>query len=119
MFNNQAINKRNVERQLVLLNYQPSEFNSFNPYEMLGVDKNTDDENINKAYRKISRKWHPDKHHMNNQTKEEAGIYFMRLCFSYDLIKNFKNRNSWNRIKKKYFTNRKNSPVRNYSSYSY
>ena len=40
------------------------------PYSLLGVDRNASDDEVKKAYRRLSRKYHPDAN-INNPNKEE------------------------------------------------
>lgn len=44
----------------------------FNPYEILGVDKDSSDAQIVKAFRKAALKWHPDK----NPDRKQFGMFF-------------------------------------------
>ena len=52
-------------------------------YAILGVDKNADDDQLKKAYRKMAVKWHPDK---NQDKKEKAEAQFKEIGEAYDVL---------------------------------
>lgn len=56
-----------------------------NPYEVLGVTPGASDEEIKKAYRSLSRKYHPDAN-INNPNKEQAEEKFKQIQQAYDQI---------------------------------
>lgn len=55
------------------------------PYVVLGVSRNATDEEIKKAYRNLSRKYHPDAN-VNNPNKEHAEEMFKEVQQAYDAI---------------------------------
>ncbi|MCI5901687.1 MAG: DnaJ domain-containing protein [Blautia sp.] len=57
----------------------------FDPYSVLGVSRTASDEEIKKAYRKLSRKYHPDAN-INNPNKKEAEEKFKEIQQAYDQI---------------------------------
>lgn len=57
------------------------------PYQILGVPRDATDEEIKKAYRKLSRKYHPDAN-INNPNKEQAEEKFKEVQRAYqDIMK--------------------------------
>ena len=50
------------------------------PYSLLGVDRNASDDEVKKAYRRLSRKYHPDAN-INNPHKEEAEAKFKEIRY--------------------------------------
>ena len=48
------------------------------PYEVLGVSRGASDDEIKKAYRKLSRTYHPDAN-INNPNKAEAEEKFKQV----------------------------------------
>ena len=55
------------------------------PYEVLGVSRNAGEEDIKKAYKSLSRKYHPDAN-INNPRKEEAEEKFKEIQQAYQQI---------------------------------
>ena len=57
----------------------------FDPYSVLGVSRDASDEEIKKAYRKLSRKYHPDAN-INNPNKDQAEEKFKQVQQAYEQI---------------------------------
>lgn len=55
------------------------------PYQVLGVSRSASDEEIKKAYRALSRKYHPDAN-VNNPNREQAEERFKEVQQAYDQI---------------------------------
>ncbi len=61
-----------------------------NPYEVLGVSEDADEETIKKAYRALVKKYHPDKY-VNNPLSDLASEKIKEINKAYDMIMNNKN----------------------------
>ena len=57
------------------------------PYEVLGVGKDADEETIKKAYRELVKKYHPDKY-VNNPLADLAAEKIKEINKAYDMIMN-------------------------------
>lgn len=57
----------------------------FDPYRILGVSRDASDEEIKKAYRRLSRRYHPDAN-INNPNKAQAEEKFKEIQQAYDQI---------------------------------
>ena len=55
------------------------------PYQVLGVSRSASDDEIKKAYRSLSRKYHPDAN-INNPNKDQAEEKFKQVQQAYDQI---------------------------------
>ena len=55
------------------------------PYQVLGVPRSATDDEIKKAYRKLSRKYHPDAN-INNPNAAQAEVKFKEVQQAYEQI---------------------------------
>ncbi|KAH9465246.1 hypothetical protein Pst134EA_013138 [Puccinia striiformis f. sp. tritici] len=55
---------------------------ALDPYKILGVSRQAELADIKRAYRKLSKKWHPDK----NPNNEEAHQKFLELSESWEIL---------------------------------
>ena len=55
------------------------------PYSVLRIPRNASDEEIKKAYRSLSRKYHPDAN-INNPRKDQAEARFKEVQQAYQQI---------------------------------
>ena len=55
------------------------------PYQILGVSRDASDDEIKKAYRTLSRKYHPDAN-INNPNKDQAEAKFKEVQQAYQQI---------------------------------
>jgi len=64
------------------------------PYQVLGLSRGASDEEIKKAYRNLSRKYHPDAN-VNNPNKAQAEEKFKEVQQAYDQIMKEKQQGSF------------------------
>lgn len=57
----------------------------YDPYSVLGVSRNASEEEIKKAYKALSRRYHPDAN-INNPNKEQAEERFKEIQAAYQQI---------------------------------
>ena len=63
------------------------------PYKVLGVDPTASDEDIKKAYRKLARKYHPDKY-AESDLKELAEEKMKEINYAYEQIQQMRSGSS-------------------------
>ena len=62
-------------------------------YDILGVNKNSSEEEIKKAYRKLALKWHPDK----NNNSEESLKKIKEIIKAYEVLGDEEKRRKYDR----------------------
>jgi len=68
-------------------------------YNILGVDKNASDEDIKKAFRKLSLKWHPDRHVNDSEAdKKAAEEKFKEIAEAYGVLSDKEKREKYDRF---------------------
>lgn len=76
--------------------------NSDDFYEVLGLSRNASEQDIKKAYRKLSLKYHPDK---NPNNKEEAEEIFKKVSFAYGILSDPKKRKDYDKYGRDFVVN--------------
>ena len=68
---------------------------SKNYYQILGVDRNADQNTLKKSYRKLCMKWHPDKNKDNQKIAEEK---FKEITEAYSILSDDDKRAQYDRF---------------------
>ena len=55
------------------------------PYKILGISRDATDDEVKKAYRQLSRKYHPDAN-VNNPNKDKAEEMFKQVQQAYQQV---------------------------------
>jgi len=55
-------------------------------YKILGLDKNANENDIKKAYKKLAVKWHPDKNNQSEEAKKLAEKTFRDINDAYTVL---------------------------------
>ena len=58
---------------------------TYDPYSVLGVSRDASEEEIKKAYKALSRKYHPDAN-INNPNRDQAEEKFKEIQAAYQQI---------------------------------
>eukprot|EP00301_Raphidiophrys_heterophryoidea_P019763 c4618_g1_i1.p1 GENE.c4618_g1_i1~~c4618_g1_i1.p1 ORF type:complete len:279 (+),score=55.20 c4618_g1_i1:36-839(+) len=66
-----------------------------NPYEVLGVPKEADEEAIKRAYKKLALRWHPDK---NMDNREESERKFKKIGEAMNILSDTHKREMYDRF---------------------
>lgn len=64
-------------------------------YGLLGVDKNANENEIKKAYKKLAIKWHPDKNNQSEEAQKLAEKTFRDINDAYTVLSDPKKRNQY------------------------
>lgn len=79
------------------MNIKDIDFNK-DYYKTLGIDKNADDSEIKKTYRKLSLKYHPDRHTDDSEEdKKKAEEKFVEVNEAYSILSNKELRAAYDR----------------------
>jgi len=67
-------------------------------YNILGIDKNASEDDIKKAFRKLSLKWHPDRHANDSEKeKKEAEEKFKEIAEAYGVLSDPEKRSKYDK----------------------
>ena len=73
---------------------QPATPSGADPYAILGVERDADNQAVTKAYRALARRWHPDKH--NGDKVAEAA--FATIASAYEVLTSPEKREIYDRL---------------------
>jgi curved DNA-binding protein CbpA len=68
------------------------------PYEVLGVEKDTEPSKVTKAYRKLAMRWHPDKNREPGMTEDGKNAKFAAIANAYDILTDPEKKEIWQRL---------------------
>ena len=88
-------NAQGVEGYLAEANQKAEKARKRDYYAILGVDKNADEREIKKAYKKMAMKYHPDRNSESEESKKMAEKKFIDVNDAYSVLSDPKKRSMY------------------------
>jgi curved DNA-binding protein CbpA len=93
---------------------------SVNPYQILGVSRTSSPKEIKKSFRKLTLKYHPDRH-LGIKNKKKAELMYQKVTEAYEILKDPQKKRTFDMFGEQrmnsYYEEHDNNPFQEFENY--